>query len=56
MSIWGGVEKTLKWFIASGAKTMESDVRRGEKMLKNKNLSDNQRTAIQNDINKRKHF
>jgi hypothetical protein len=48
------LNSVLEFVVDNGTKKMESDIRSGERILKDKSLSDRQRTAVQNNIDKRK--
>ena len=54
MSFFSVLNSVLEFVIDNGTKKMESDIRSGERILKDKKLSDRQRTAVQNNIDKRK--
>ena len=54
MSFWSVVGNVFDSIVENGAKKLESDIRRGEGMLKNRDLTNNQREALQNNIEERK--
>lgn len=54
MSFFSVLNSVLEFIVDNGTKKMESDIRSGERILKDKSLSDRQRTAVQNNIDKRK--
>jgi len=54
MSFFSVLNSVLEFVVDNGTKKMESDIRSGERILKDKSLSDRQRTAVQNNIDKRK--
>jgi Spy/CpxP family protein refolding chaperone len=54
MSFWSVVGNVFDSIVENGAKKLESDIRRGEGMLKNRDLTNNQREALQNNIEERR--
>ena len=54
MNFWSVVGNVFNSIIENGAKKIESDIRTGERVLKHKNLTNNQREALQNGIEKRR--
>ena len=54
MSFWGIVENVFSVILENGSKRLESDIRSCERMLKTKDLNNNQREALQKGIKERR--